>query len=140
MKIIDFKNSDLWKLLRPPLIQFSIFNNFLWVCWFLGKNLSNFVLPVWKLHNSYCHTENIHPCFQPIEEKLCDSEDDEGEVEDKLGQLQPSLHHQLAPHAPLVNPLWRSTTPTGEFTRMPSPPNWLHWSDWFYTKRNVKNT
>ena len=78
--------------------------------------------------------------FQPIEEKFCDSEDDEGEVEDKLGQLQPSLHHQLAPHAPLVNPLWRSTTPTGEFTRMPSPPNWLHWSDWFYTKRNVKNT
>ena len=80
------------------------------------------------------------PAFQPIEEKFCDSEDDEGEVEDKLGQLQPSLHHQLAPHAPLVNPLWRSTTPTGEFTRMPSPPNWLHWSDWFYTKRNVKNT
>ena len=30
-------------------------NNFLWVCWFLGKNLSNFAPPVWKLHNSYCH-------------------------------------------------------------------------------------
>ena len=26
------------------------------VCWFLGKNLSNFVPPVWKLHNLYCHT------------------------------------------------------------------------------------
>ena len=38
-----------------PLIQFSKFNNFLWVCWFLGKNLSNFVPPVWKLHNPYCH-------------------------------------------------------------------------------------
>ena len=39
----------------PPLTQFSKFNNFLWVCWFLGKNLSNFVPPVWKLHNPYCH-------------------------------------------------------------------------------------
>ena len=38
-----------------PLSQFSKFNNFLWVCWFLGKNLSNFVPPVWKLHNPYCH-------------------------------------------------------------------------------------
>ena len=28
------------------------FNNFLWVCWFLCKNLSNFVPPAWKLH---CH-------------------------------------------------------------------------------------
>ena len=28
-----------------PLTQFSKFNNFLWVCWFLGKNLSNFVPP-----------------------------------------------------------------------------------------------
>ena len=55
MKIINFYNSDFWKLLRPPLIQFSKFNNFLWVCWFLGKNLSNFVPPVWKLHNPYCH-------------------------------------------------------------------------------------
>ena len=25
------------------LTQFSKFNNFLWVCWFLGRNLSNFV-------------------------------------------------------------------------------------------------
>lgn len=43
--------------------------------------------------------------------KACDSED-EDEVEDTLGQLQPSLHHQLAPNAPLVNPLWRAATPT----------------------------
>ena len=35
--------------------QFSKFNNFFWVCWFLGKNLSNFVPPVWKLHYRYCH-------------------------------------------------------------------------------------
>ena len=38
-----------------PLILNSKFNNFLWVCLFLGKNLSNFVPPVWKLHNPYCH-------------------------------------------------------------------------------------
>ena len=44
---------NFWHL---PLTQFSKFNNFLWVCWFLGKNLSNFVFPVWKLHNPYCHT------------------------------------------------------------------------------------
>ena len=36
--------------------QFSKFNYFLWVCWFLGKNLSDFIPPVWKLHNPYCHT------------------------------------------------------------------------------------
>ena len=42
------------KLQRPPLIQFSKFNNFLWVCWFLRKNLSNFVPLVWKLHKTYC--------------------------------------------------------------------------------------
>ena len=38
-----------------PLTQFSKFNNFLWVCWFFGKNLSNFAPPIWKLHNPYCH-------------------------------------------------------------------------------------
>ena len=37
------------------VVQFSKFDNFLWVCWFLGKNLSNFISPVWKLHNLYCH-------------------------------------------------------------------------------------
>ena len=42
-----------------PLHQFSKFNNFLWTCWFLGKNLSNFAPPAWKLNNPYyrigCH-------------------------------------------------------------------------------------
>ena len=47
-----------WRLIfdTSPLTQFSKFNNFLWVCWFLGKNLSNFVSPVWKLYNPYCHS------------------------------------------------------------------------------------
>ena len=39
-----------------PLVQFSKFKKILWVCWFVGKNLSNFMYPVWKLHNPYCHT------------------------------------------------------------------------------------
>ena len=38
-----------------PLVQFSKFKNFLWVCWFLCKILSNFVSLPWKLHNPYCH-------------------------------------------------------------------------------------
>ena len=42
-----------------PENQHIQFNNFLWVCWFLGKNLSNFVPSAWKLHNSYCHNQGI---------------------------------------------------------------------------------
>ena len=38
-----------------PLVQFSKFQNFLSVCWFLGQSLSNSMYPVWKLHNPYCH-------------------------------------------------------------------------------------
>ena len=49
LKLWFFKTSE------TPLTQFSKFNNFFWVCWFLGKSLSNFVPPVWKLHNPYCH-------------------------------------------------------------------------------------
>ena len=38
--------------------KLSEFNNFLLVCRFLGKNLSNFISPDLKLHNRYCHNEN----------------------------------------------------------------------------------
>ena len=31
------------------------------VCWFLGKNHSNFISPVWKLHNPYWHTLSPMP-------------------------------------------------------------------------------
>ena len=51
-------------------------------------------------------------------EKIEDSGSDlEDEIGDKLGQLQNIITpgHQLAPNAPLVNPLWRSATPTKEF-------------------------
>ena len=51
-----------------PLTQFSKFNKFLRVYWFLGKNLSNFVPPFWKLYNPYCHIkqspEFMIPTFQ----------------------------------------------------------------------------
>ena len=53
---IDFESQILALSDTFPLIQFSKFNNFLWVCWFSGKNISNFVSPVWKLYNPYCHT------------------------------------------------------------------------------------
>ena len=44
-----------------PLTQFSKFNNFLWVGWFLGKNLSNLVggTNLAKLNNPYCHSKDI---------------------------------------------------------------------------------
>ena len=46
--IFDLENW-LWKTnfgtyWHLPITQFSKFDNFLWVCWFLGKNLSNFDL------------------------------------------------------------------------------------------------
>ena len=46
---------SLYFLKWCPILQFSKFNNYLWVCWFLGKNISNFVSPDLKLHNLYCH-------------------------------------------------------------------------------------
>ena len=52
---------DFWKSNFGPFWQLTVnsnskFNTFLWVCWFFGKNLSNFVSSDWKLHNPYCHT------------------------------------------------------------------------------------
>ena len=45
-----------------PLHQFSKLYNFLWVCWFLGKNLFNFVPhpPFEKLNNPYYHKLGLH--------------------------------------------------------------------------------
>ena len=62
--ILLFDNINFWITLllkccsifdSLPLHQFSKFNDFRWVCWFLGKNLSNFVPPAWKLDNLYYH-------------------------------------------------------------------------------------
>ena len=55
LMILGFE-SQILALFDTSLIhQFSKFNNFLWVCWFLGKNLSNFVPPAGKLNNPYYH-------------------------------------------------------------------------------------
>ena len=61
--IFDIENW-LWKSNFGTFWHLSItsilkFNHFLWVCWFLGKNLSNFVSPVGKLHNPYCHNAQL---------------------------------------------------------------------------------
>ena len=68
---VSLQNRNLWMIIfysalyflkrcsifdPSPLTQFWKFNNFLWVWWFLRKNISNFVPPVWKLHNPYCHS------------------------------------------------------------------------------------
>ena len=57
------KSLDLWHrtsiLVCSPLVQFSKFNDFLLICWFLCINLSNFVSLVLKLHNQECHTQLI---------------------------------------------------------------------------------
>ena len=56
---INFKITYITKMM-PYFWQLTInpkFNHFLKVWWFLGKNLPNFVSPIWKLHNPYCHNE-----------------------------------------------------------------------------------
>ena len=42
-----------------PLTQFSKINNFLWVCWFLAKNLSNFLPLSLKLDNPNYHRGHL---------------------------------------------------------------------------------
>ena len=51
-----FENQILALFESSSITQFSKFNNFLCVCWFSGKNLSNLVPPVWKLDNPYCRS------------------------------------------------------------------------------------
>ena len=53
-KTLTWKSNfgTFWHLRSAPILEIQ---KFFWVCLFLGKNLSNFVPPVWKLHNPYCH-------------------------------------------------------------------------------------
>ena len=65
MKYSSLKTVIFASYWGSPLVQFSKFKIFLWVCWFLCKNLSNFVSLPWKFHNPYCHngrhiSEGIH--------------------------------------------------------------------------------
>ena len=43
-----------------PLCQLKRYNIFLWVCWFLGKNLSNFISLPRKHDNPYYQNPGIH--------------------------------------------------------------------------------
>ena len=55
---------DFWPrelTLKIKLQEFSKLNNFLWVNWFLGKNISNFVPFAWKLNNWYYHILHFYP-------------------------------------------------------------------------------
>ena len=61
---IDFESQILALFDTSPLTQYSKFYNFLWVCWFLGKNLSSFVPPV---DNS---TTRIAIMFRPCGQSL----------------------------------------------------------------------
>ena len=49
---------NFWHLPFTPIFKL---NNILWVCWFFGKNLSNFVYPFLKLDNPYCHNKQARP-------------------------------------------------------------------------------
>ena len=51
-----------------PLHQFPKFENFLWVCWFLGKNHSNFVPPRMKTPQSVLPYWGRVPCTDKTRE------------------------------------------------------------------------
>ena len=57
-KKIDVECQILALFDSSPLIQNSKYTNLLWVCWFLCKNLSNFVSSAGKLNNLYYHNGN----------------------------------------------------------------------------------
>ena len=58
---IDFESQILAFFDTSSLNQFSILKDSLWVCWFLGKNFSNFVSPTWKLNSPYYYKQlNIY--------------------------------------------------------------------------------
>ena len=66
---IDFERQILALFDTSPLHQFSKFDNFLLVCWFLGRNLSNFVPSAWKLDDPYYHNEDP-------QEEFCQNQED----------------------------------------------------------------
>ena len=59
MKYSTLKTVIFASYCGSPLVQFSKFKKFLWVCWFSCKNLSNFVSLPWKFHNPYCHNRDV---------------------------------------------------------------------------------
>ena len=65
---LNVKFWHFWALFDThPLIQFSKFNNFLWVCWFIGKNLSNLYPP---FENSTTHIAILLTCLLGLSSRL----------------------------------------------------------------------
>ena len=54
---IDFENQIVALFDIYPLHQFSKFNNFLFVCWFLAKIFLTLYLWTLCIHNLYCHSK-----------------------------------------------------------------------------------
>ena len=58
-KKIGFESQIFALFDSSPFIQNSKFNTFLWVCWFLCKNIFLVLYPpAWKLRNLYWHSDN----------------------------------------------------------------------------------
>ena len=55
-----------WNLPIKPILKI---NNYLWICWFSSKNLSNFVPPVWRLNNPYYHKCKCKPTFHQTKDQ-----------------------------------------------------------------------
>ena len=70
MKIFKwlFQKKGYFVKIDPILIglafsNFKNYQNLLWICWILGKNLPDFVPPNLKLHNQYCHKSRLRICL-----------------------------------------------------------------------------
>ena len=122
------------------VVQFSKFDNFLWLCWFLGKNLSNFISPVWKLHNPYCHkcTEEQFTSFLYGEFTIGDLRSSMGQKVEILVhfyQYPPvvfcvSSHWNLFEQTPYIQ-MYLLVTSQLKPSRVDSFVFTVFWSDWF---------
>ena len=59
---LTLKNQILSLFDNSALYLFTKYNNFLWVCWFVSKNLSNFAPLPFKLDNPYYLLSCTVPC------------------------------------------------------------------------------
>ena len=56
-------NVTFWQFFTPPHYSNSQNSMIFYGCWLLGKNLSNFVYPNWKLNNLYYHNTSKQTNF-----------------------------------------------------------------------------
>ena len=93
----DIINSSITSLFSKmmPLHQFTEFNNFLSVCWFLAKIFSHFVSLPWKLNNPYYHNHHQHQQQQQQHQQQQQQQQQQGvqpqlNLEDKMISNSPS--------------------------------------------------